>query len=141
MSEPATLADVLAELRGLVAAVEHLHAAQRAVAADVAAMRLAAGGKAYRDALLRDLAQSLALGGTWAAAQSVELILLGIRPPPAGAEATAAALAGVRLSARQVLRILQAGETATATDKAQQLCQSWPPRNHGGVSTHSDDHA
>ncbi len=140
MSSPPTethrsLDAVLAELRRLVAAVKRMEARQDAAAADLAALRLAAGGRAYRDSLLRDLAQALALGSTWAAAQSVELILQGVRLPPAGAEAAATALAGVRLSARQVLRILQAGESAADTDNAALLCQYWPPGEHQPVST------
>ena len=103
------------------------------IAADLAALRLRVEGKAYRDRLILDLADALGLGATWSAATSVELILAGVRQPPSGAAAIVAALAGTKLSARQLLRILQAGAEAAAAVKASALCQSWPPRDHPGT--------
>jgi hypothetical protein len=125
----------------LLREIRCLHGKLDQLAAEMAAVRLAVGGKPYRDALLRELAAALALGGTWAAAQAIELVLRGIRPAPAGAEAAVAALGGVRLSARQVLRILQAGDAAAAADKGAALCQSWMARHDDRSFTHGADHA
>ena len=120
-------------------ALQRVEAQQASIAADVAAMRLRVEGKARRDAVLRELASVLGLGGaTWASATAVALILAGVRPPPRGGEAAVAALAGTQLSARQVLRILQAGVEAEAADKTRALCQWWPSRDDGGTDTDED---
>lgn len=122
-------------MTGTAAELRLVRAELAALRADVAALRLRVEGKAYRDRLIRDLAAALSLGATWSAATSVALILGGIRAAPTGAEATVTALAGTRLSARQVLRILQAGAAAAAADKAATLCQSWPPRDDRHTTT------
>ncbi len=119
-------------------ALARLEAKQAGIAADVAAMRLRVEGKGRRDAVLRELAAALGLGGaTWASATAISLILAGIRPAPACAASAVAALSGVELSARQVLRILKSGAEAEVADKTRALCQWWPSRHDGG--THNDE--
>ena len=106
---------------------------QARMAADLAFLRVRADGKAGRDAALRAMAAALGLGGTWAGATSISLILSGIRPVPACAAPAAAALAGVQLSARQVHRVLAAGVEAEAADKSRAVCQFWAPRDDGDL--------
>ena len=109
---------------------------QAGIASDVAVIRLRVEGKPRRDALIRELSSALGLGGTtWASATAISLILAGIRPPPKGAVAIVAALAGTQLSARQVLRVLQSGVAAEAVDKSHALCQFWPLRNDAVTPT------
>lgn len=123
-------------LADLLATLARIEAIQSSIAVDVAALRLKVEGKAHRDALLRQLAGDLGLGGaTWASANAIALILAGVRPHPPRAEAAVAALAGARLSARQVLRILQSGVATEAADKSRALCQWWPPRDSSGTTT------
>ena len=138
--------DIDRRLSDLVAAVDRLQqvqaralAIQAGMAADLAALRLSLEGKTRRDALLRALAGDLGLGATWAAANAVALILAGVRRPPAAAEPTTAALAGTQLSARQILRILQAGGTRESADKSAALCQWLQPREHRSSCDDEDD--
>ena len=129
-SDREALADVVREV---------VRAELAGIAAEVTSIRLRMEGKTYRDSLLRELAGALGLGGaTWASTNAIALILAGVRQPPAHAAATAAALAGTKLSARQILRILQAGEAARAADRSRALCQWWPPCDDGGTSNDKD---
>ena len=130
-------------LRGMVADVDErlarMEAQQACIAAEVAVLRLRVDGKMRRDAVLRDLAGRLGLGSkTVACADAVALILAGIRRPPPGAEAAVTALAGTRLSGRQVHRILLAGAAAESADKSRAFCHSWAPRDYGGKATDED---
>jgi hypothetical protein len=109
-----------------------------AVLRELRAIRLAVEGRAYRDRLICELAAAMPLGVTWAGAQAVSLILSGARPAPLGAEAVAAMLAGCRLSARQVLRVLQASAASARADKSAALCQ-WPPPRDDRATDPDDD--
>lgn len=129
----------LDQLQLVLAILARIEAQQSSIAAEVAVLRLRVDGKVRRDAVLRDLAGRLGLGTTTlACANAVSLILAGIRRPPPGAEDAVTALAGTRLSARQVHRILQAGAAAEATDRSSAFCHSWPPRDDGGTATNKD---
>lgn len=109
----------------------------RELLAEVRELRLAVEGKAYRDRLIVQLAAAVGLGPTWAGAQAVALILAG-NEAPAGAEGIAGLLQAHRLSARQVLRILQAAAAEAAADRSAALCQ-WPIGRHDPAIANDDD--
>ena len=106
--------------------------------ADIRGLRLAVEGRSYRDRLIVELAGAVGLGPTWAAAQAVSMILAGAQPAPAGAEHLAGVLRGCQLSARQVLRILQAAAAQAAADRSTALCQ-WPIGRHDRAIATDDE--